>query len=225
MPLVGGFFPPPDNQSDVIKDELARKVCEVYQASTLLLLPSGGWNLLYTITQPQLMFSFRAIAPLLSVALSGLLFACVQLAAQPTSLPPEIHGRIVAVHDGDSVTLLTAQKTEVKVRLDGIDAPELKQPFGAAAKQALSSLIFGKDVTVKITGKDRYGRSLGLVWFGTADVNRSMVAAGMAWHYEKYSKDRTLAQAQAEAKTARRGLWADPSPVPPWAWRKPAKAK
>ena len=171
------------------------------------------------------MFRLPTTAPNLCVVLSVLFLIGTQALAQPAGLPPEIHGRIVGVHDGDSVTLLTPDKIEVKVRLDGIDAPELKQPFGNAAKQALSNLIFGKDVAVKVTGKDRYGRALGQVAAGATDVNRSMVAAGMAWHYEKYSKDPKLAAAQAAAKTARRGLWADSAPVAPWAWRKPRKAK
>lgn len=164
--------------------------------------------------------------PSFSLRICGVL-ACILLFAGATALaqPVEIRGQVVAIHDGDSVTVLTADKTQVKVRLDGIDAPELKQAFGTAAKQALSQLIFGKNVAVRVSGKDRYGRTLGQLAVGATDVNRSMVAAGMAWQYEKYSKDPKLAAAQADAKTARRGLWSDPSPVPPWAWRKPKPAK
>ena len=158
-------------------------------------------------------------------ALSIWLLVCVQALSQPAELRTEIHGRIVGVHDGDSATLLTAEKSEVKIRLEGIDAPELKQPFGTASKQALSNLIFGKDVRVRVTGRDRYGRTLGRISVGVTDINHTMVAAGMAWHYEKYSKDPKLAEAQAGAMASHRGLWASPTPVPPWSWRKPPKAK
>jgi micrococcal nuclease len=136
-----------------------------------------------------------------------------------------IEGRVVGVHDGDSATLLTHKKSEVKIRLEGIDAPELKQPFGTVSKQALSNLIFGKDVSVRVTGRDRYGRTLGRISVGATDINHAMVAAGMAWHYEKYSKDPKLAAAQVVAITARRGLWGGSTPVPPWEWRKSPKAK
>jgi len=138
---------------------------------------------------------------------------------------PGIVGQVVGVHDGDSITVLTADKTQVKVRLEGIDAPELKQAFGTRAKQALSDLVFGKQVLVKVTGHDRYKRTLGRIICGGLDVNLQMVKRGLAWRYDKYSKEAALGAAQAEARTAARGLWSDPHPVPPWEWREAAKIK
>lgn len=133
---------------------------------------------------------------------------------------PEIIGKVVGVHDGDSITVLAADNVQLKVRLDGIDAPELKQPFSQQSKQALSGLVFGKSVNLRVTGKDRYKRTLAVVMAGGLNVNREMVIQGLAWRYDKYSKDAALLAAQNEAKGQRRGLWADSSPVPPWEWRR-----
>ena len=69
-----------------------------------------------------------------------------------------IVANVVGVHDGDTLTL-RALNEKLKVRLFGIDTPELGQPFGNNAKQALSSMVFGKSVTISSTGKDRYGRT------------------------------------------------------------------
>ena len=129
-------------------------------------------------------------------------------------------GRVVGVHDGDTITALTPGNVQLKVRLVEIDAPEIKQPFGQQSKQALSALVFGKDVEIRVTGKDRYGRTLARVFVDGTDVNLAMVKAGMAWRFDKYSKDAAFQRAEEEAQRARRGLWAEPAPVAPWEWRK-----
>ncbi len=132
-----------------------------------------------------------------------------------------IPGRVVGVHDGDTLTLLTAEKKSVKVRLYGIDAPETKQAFGARAKEELSSLVFGKDVRVEVVDKDRYGRTVGRVAYGGASVNEAMVRRGFAWWYRDFAKgDKVLEGAQAEAKAAKRGLWTEADPIAPWLWRR-----
>lgn len=131
-----------------------------------------------------------------------------------------VTGRVVGVHDGDSITVLAAGNVQLKVRLDGIDAPELKQPFSQQSKQALSGLVFGKTVNLLVTGTDRYKRTLAVVMVAGLNVNREMVLRGLAWRYERYSKDAALLAAQNEARASKRGLWADASPVPPWDWRK-----
>lgn len=127
-----------------------------------------------------------------------------------------VTGRCVGVHDGDSITVLAAGNVQLKVRLEGIDAPELKQPFSQQSKEALSGLVFGKAVTLHVTGKDRYKRTLAVVVAGGVNVNRELVRLGLAWRYEAYSKDAALLAAQNAAKGAKRGLWIDPAPVPPW---------
>jgi hypothetical protein len=110
-------------------------------------------------------------------------------------------------------------KTSVKVRLDGIDAPETGQGFGTKAKQALSGKILARTVRVKTTGTDRYGRTLGVVWLGDRNINFEMVAEGWAWHFKKYSKDHALADAENQARAKKAGLWADEHPIAPWDWR------
>ena len=95
-------------------------------------------------------------------------------------------GKVIGVHDGDTLTLLVAGNQQVKVRLAGIDAPELKQPYGQQAKQALSALAFGQEVKVDGSGPDKYGRTLGTVWVGTVNVNAEWVKQGAAWVYRAY---------------------------------------
>jgi endonuclease YncB( thermonuclease family) len=136
-----------------------------------------------------------------------------------------IAGKVVGVHDGDTLTVLTAAKESVKVRLYGIDAPESKQAFGARAKQELSELAFAKDARVDVQSKDRYGRTVGRVFVGPVDVNAEMVKRGFAWWYKAYAKkDSLLDAAERAARKAGAGLWADKAPVAPWDFRKAAAA-
>jgi len=132
---------------------------------------------------------------------------------------PPFEAKVIAVYDGDTITVRTDET--IKIRLDGIDAPELKQPFGQASKQALSGLVFGQVVTVKPGKKDRYGRLLARVEIAGKDTSLTMVETGMAHWYEQYAKRNTqLQSAQTQAKTASRGLWSDPSVIAPWEYRK-----
>ena len=131
----------------------------------------------------------------------------------------QLHLRVVGVHDGDTLTGLDGSEAQHKVRLDGIDAPELGQPFGQASKKALSEKVFGKDVTVIPQGKDRYGRTIGHVMIDGRDVNLEMLAEGMAWHYKKYDRHEPRARAETDARESAKGLWADRRAVPPWEWR------
>jgi len=129
--------------------------------------------------------------------------------------------RVFGVSDGDTITVLQGT-TQVKVRLNGIDCPEKRQAFGARAKQFTSELAFGKTVTVRPAGKDRYGRVLGDVILPDGRVlNQELVAAGMAWYYTRYSKDKSLARLERRAREARVGLWSDARTVAPWEFRTP----
>ena len=101
------------------------------------------------------------------------------------------------------------------IRLEGIDTPESKQPFGSKAKQAMSRMVFGKQVKVVWKKKDRYGRTLGHVYVNGKWTNLQMIKQGMAWHYKQYSKDQELASAEVEARKKRLGLWAEKSPLAP----------
>jgi micrococcal nuclease len=141
-------------------------------------------------------------------------------APQPTTAAQAaIRWRVVTVHDGDTVWCLDDDKVRHKVRLFGIDAPEIGQPFGTKSRDRLAELIKGREVEVEGHGHDRYGRPLARLEIDGQDVDRQMVLDGMAWHFKRYSNDATLAAAEVEARAARRGLWADRQPMPPWEWR------
>lgn len=132
----------------------------------------------------------------------------------------EIKGQVVAVSDGDTVTVLDANRTQHKIRLQGIDAPERTQAYGGKATEALKSVLGEGRVVVEISDHDRYGRAIGRIFVDGIDVNRWMVQHGWAWHYKAYSKERQLADLETKARAAHIGLWADSSaPVPPWEYR------
>lgn len=135
------------------------------------------------------------------------------------SAQADFRGEVVGVTDGDTVTVLRGRE-QVKVRLAEIDAPERKQPFGQRSRQNLAEMVFRQDVLVIEQGKDRYGRSIGRLQLGSLDANAEQVRRGMAWVFDRYVKDRSLYDLQDEARQAKRGLWADPTPVEPWEWRR-----
>jgi endonuclease YncB( thermonuclease family) len=132
----------------------------------------------------------------------------------------------VGVADGDTITVLGAGDRQTRVRLQGIDAPESRQAFGQASKRNLSDLVFDREVVVEYEKTDRYGRTVGKVLSGGRDVNLEQVRAGLAWHYKYYQDEqspadrRLYAEAEAGARKAGRGLWADPGPTPPWDFRR-----
>lgn len=130
---------------------------------------------------------------------------------------------VVAISDGDTLTCLTDDKQQVKVRLAEIDAPERKQPFGTRSRQSLGELCHEKRAEVVVLDTDRYSRTVGRVTCDGVDANAAQVSRGMAWVYDRYVKDRSLYQLQDEARAAGRGLWSDPQPVAPWEWRRSPK--
>ncbi len=152
------------------------------------------------------------------IATLSLFFSFALLTSQ--ALAADFTGRVVGVADGDTITVLHNGKGE-RIRLHGIDCPEKRQPFGKRAKQFTSRLTYGKEVTVEDLGQDRYGRTIGEVILPDGRVlNRKLVKAGLAWWYRRYAPDdQTLKQLEQEARAAKRGLWADADPVPPWEWR------
>ncbi|MEP7338569.1 MAG: thermonuclease family protein [Acidobacteriota bacterium] len=122
---------------------------------------------------------------------------------------------------------MDGSNTQYKIRFNGIDAPESKQDFGQASKRNLSALVFGKDVVVTWRKIDRYGRIVGTVMVGSVNANLEQLRAGLAWYYRQYSADvpaenrQLYERAEAEARTARRGLWQQQNPQPPWEFRHP----
>ncbi|WP_199228103.1 thermonuclease family protein [Haliea alexandrii] len=133
----------------------------------------------------------------------------------------DLSGKVVRIADGDTLILLDATNTQHKIRLHGIDTPERRQPYGNAAREALEALVAGQHIGVVVQDTDRYGRTVGTVYRNGMNVNLRLVEKGWAWWYERYARnDRELAQAQREARAARRGLWQDSHPIAPWEWRR-----
>jgi micrococcal nuclease len=127
--------------------------------------------------------------------------------------------RVIGVIDGDTLTPVRTGRPEV-IRLRGIDAPERGQPWGERAKQYAAALAFGQVVAVEAAGRDRYGRLLAEVRLPDGrSLNQELVRAGYAWWFRRYSTDVRLAALEAEARAARRGLWVDHDPRPPWDYR------
>jgi len=154
----------------------------------------------------------------------ALILALPQLGRSAEPSVDSITGLVVRVIDGDAINVLQ-DKTTVQVRLEGIDAPEAGQSFGAKARQALASKILAKTVNVEIKGNDKYGRTLGVVWLDGRNINLEMVAEGWAWHFKKYSKDPILANAEVQARAKHVSLWADSKPQSPWDWRAAEKER
>ena len=155
-----------------------------------------------------------------------LLVLCLCLAAPAWAF----ESRTKSVHDGDSINVTNADGVQVNIRLYGLDAPETRQAFGYQAKKLLVRLVAHKTISIEGVDTDRYGRTVVLVRLADGTlVNEEMVRAGLAWVYDQYCLREdlcaTLRQAQAEARSAGRGLWAESSPTPPWEWRKSHKTE
>ena len=121
--------------------------------------------------------------------LIGITLTC-QVYARPAD--QVIHGQVVNVTDGDSLTILNESKEQVKIRLAEIDAPEAHQAFGSCSKQSLSDLCFGTQAKIIAQVKDRYKRTMARVKCSGVDVNTEQVYRGMAWVYPQYAKDHNL---------------------------------
>ncbi|QKS31492.1 MAG: thermonuclease family protein [Candidatus Accumulibacter similis] len=164
------------------------------------------------------------------------LMLVVSLSAHPETLS----GTVVGVADGDTITVLDANRAQHKIPLGAIDAPEKAQPFGQRSKEFMSAMVFGKDVDVQWQKHDRYQRIVGKVMVAdpncrtsycpkTLDAGLAQITVGLAWWYRKYAKEQSPEDAgryefaEQEARAKRAGLWADGQPIPPWDWRKEAR--
>ena len=134
-------------------------------------------------------------------------------------------GKVVGITDGDTITVLDGNKTQHKIRLMGIDAPEKKQEFGNESKKALSNYIYQKEVTVDYKKQDRYKRIVGKVLLGKQDICLQMVKDGMAWHYKDYEKEQSKTdrelyrEAEAKARELKVGLWHQADAIKPSEFR------
>lgn len=127
--------------------------------------------------------------------------------------------KVIVVMDGDTVMVLRDGQ-KIKIRLANIDAPEKDQPYGMQARQSLLELVGKRQIQVTTQAVDQYGRTVGLISLDRLNVNEEQVRRGMAWEYSHYHSDRAYIVLQSEAQQARRGLWQQTSPQPPWQWRK-----
>ncbi|AJF08320.1 hypothetical protein GSUB_17185 (plasmid) [Geoalkalibacter subterraneus] len=130
--------------------------------------------------------------------------------------------QVVKVSDGDTITVLTEDKKEARIRFYGVDTPERGQAFGRVATEHLKTLLT-PTVEIEVLDQDRYGRLVGLVYNSAGtNLNQQMVADGYAWVYTRYCSKSFCSdwkQLQNEARSAASGLWRDRDPVPPWQWR------
>ena len=131
-----------------------------------------------------------------------------------------LNGTVVKIADGDTLTLLTADKKRHRIRLGEIDAPERKQAYGRASQKALTALCAKQKAVVRILDTDQYDRIVGRVECKGIDANEEQVRTGMAWVYPQHVRDRSLYALQDQAKKDKKGLWRDKTPIPPWEYRK-----
>jgi micrococcal nuclease len=131
-----------------------------------------------------------------------------------------LDGRVVKIVDGDTYDLLTADKKVLRIRMNGIDAPEKGQAFAQKSKDYLGQLCFKQTIRVQWYSKDRNGRYIADSYLPDGrSLSLEMIKAGYAWHFKKYSSDAILSNAELKARQQKAGLWADANPEAPWAKR------
>jgi endonuclease YncB( thermonuclease family) len=207
----------------------AQKVEELIKLFFLQRTSSAHGLRIRQMTKPQNFMQFFRNLLTFRICLALLFFSvsCQQgrdysqdKAKEETSAPAENQYKVIGIKDGDTIELLKDGKP-LTVRLQGVDCPEKNQDFGTRARQFTSDLVFGKNVGLVVHDIDRYGRTVGeIILPDGRNLNYELVKNGFAWHYAAYSKDKELARLEVEARTEKRGLWEQPSPVAPWDFRK-----
>ena len=130
--------------------------------------------------------------------------------------------------DGDTITVLRNGKQQVKIRLYGIDTPERRQAFGNKAKQFTSGMVFGKVVEIESVDIDRYGRTVAIVKIESLILNEELVRESFAWVYPEFCHRPICNKCyvlSVNAHDAKKGLWVDPNPIPPWEFRRKNRRK
>ena len=134
--------------------------------------------------------------------------------------------KIVHIADGDTLTVLGPDQKTYKIRLQGIDSPEKKQPFGQVGKESVMQLTNEQPAQVEAYKQDKYGRIVAKVTVKGKDLALEQIKAGCGWHYLAYAKEqsardqKSYAKAEQQARAAERGLWQDAAPIAPWDFRK-----
>ena len=150
----------------------------------------------------------------------------------PLAQAETLYCKATWISDGDTFTCTFAPKQKVTIRLYQKDAPEIGQNYGRTAKKALSELIRAKPVAIQTHGQDKYGRTLGTVYypvcpannqcpFPADNINQKMLELGMVWYdnFDKKNPNTAYQQAQQQARQDKQGRWQQPRPIPPWKWR------
>jgi len=139
----------------------------------------------------------------------------------PLTCSGQLIGKVISIADGDTFTLQTKNE-KIKIRLHGIDCPEINQDYGDVAKKYLIVQIsfHGDSVTVQKTDVDRYGRTVGIAYSGKTNINESLLEHGLAWHYKRYDQNPMWDQLEKGARLARFNLWSNENAIPPWEFRK-----
>jgi endonuclease YncB( thermonuclease family) len=167
-----------------------------------------------------------------------LVIAACAAASSARAEPRVLDAHVVAIADGDSLTVRDGNGLTHDVRLAAIDAPEHGQPWGERSKQSLTRVALGKDVRIEWRQRDDYGRLVAKVWVAPADapcpatpcprtleVGLAQISAGLAWHFKRYEREQTeedrhrYSDAETEARARKLGLWQDATAAPPWEWR------
>jgi len=191
-----------------------------------------NWNLsqyLHVLMISQGVMVMELVNPKLLVLRLAAFLALVVMSAESKGVT--LIGKVVAIADGDTVTVLDVTNTQHRIRLSGIDAPERGQDRWRVSKQYLSNRVFSQQVAVEYNKTDRYGRVVGRVLRDGEDINLELLQVGGAWFYWKYAKElpaglrESYPAAEAAARVQRRGLWQSTSPVPPWEWRQRGRKK
>ena len=177
------------------------------------------------------------LAAMLGVcAISQAIGALQQESTKQTSQKPTVENQgkeakeesivatVTRVIDGDSLKAKTKEGNEYEIQVEGIDAPELKQPHGKEATEALSKMVMGKEIKVTWTKKDNFDRLLAQIHVDKTHANQEMLRTGHAWHFKRYNQSKELAELEEEAKKAKRGLWATENPQAPWDFRKETRS-
>lgn len=155
---------------------------------------------------------------------SFILIIILLLCHANSALAQKFQVKVVKISDGDTFTAINRDNLQLKFRVWGIDAPEKKQAFGTKSKEHLSSLIFGKTITVDVQKQDGWGRYIAYVFTpDNKDVGTEMLTAGMAWQFIEYDQSEKYRAAELQARKSKKGLWSDSHRIAPWEFRKKKK--
>ena len=130
-----------------------------------------------------------------------------------------LQGEIIKVYDGDTITLY-ANHTKYKIRLYGIDAPELNQSFGKQSQENLQNMCkIGSEAIVEIKSRDKYNRLVGILSCDSINANKKQLESGYAWAYTEYipniQEKLEYNSLQQEARASNLGLWSEKNPIKP----------